>query len=69
MYQSTAIDFNRRNWSLLLNPNRPPVKPSVQRVHGSGKSQLAPEPEGTIREENSSTSEKGGPTQGVDNWM
>ena len=56
----TAIDFDYCYWSSLLNPNKPPVLPSVQRVPTSGKSQLASEPEETVREETSSISETGG---------
>jgi len=53
----TAIDFNSHNCSCLLNPNRPPVPPSAQRMPMSGESQLAPELEEPVREEKSSTSE------------
>jgi len=61
--KSTAIDFNSHDWSWLLNPNRPLILPSVQRVHVSCKSQLAPEPEETTREENISASDTRESTQ------
>ena len=46
----TAVDFNYRNWSLLLNSNRPPVPPVILKVPASGKHQLALEHEESIEE-------------------
>ena len=45
----TAINFNSCNWIWVLNPNKPPILPSVQRVLASGKSQLAPDPRRLLR--------------------
>ena len=48
-----------------MNPNTPPVPPSVQRVPASGKSQHALELEELVWEASSSASETGESTQGV----
>jgi len=38
----TTINYDCRNWSWLLDPNRPPVPPVIPRVPTLGKNQLAP---------------------------
>ena len=48
----TTINYNCRNWSWLLDPNRPSVPPVIPKVPASGKSQPVPEPVEPAREEN-----------------
>ena len=61
----TTVDFNNRNWSWLLNSNRPSVPLVILRVPATGKGQLAPKPEKSVQKESNSDSETEESTRGV----
>ena len=55
----TAIDYSNRNWSWLLDPNRPPKTPVILKVPASGKIQSVSEAEEPAQEEILSTVDLG----------
>jgi len=59
----TTVNYNCRNWSWLLDPNRFSVPPIIPRVPPSSKSQLAPKLEEPAREESHPASEPGEPAR------
>ena len=61
----TVVNFSNRNWSWLLNLNRPLVPLIILRVSGSGKGQLALEPDEFVQEESNPDSETEESTRGV----